>query len=103
MVLVRPTVENKNRPVIVLLPGKHLGGGVEEVVAADGVVADVDLGIAAVEHEGAAQLRNLNVSAVRRVHGQAVGRRIRRVILRMPTDISAPFHTRVYGEAYLAM
>lgn len=69
VVLVRPAVQDEHGAAGVLLPGEDLGRGVDEGVArADGVVADVDLGVAAVEDERgvaavAAELGDLDVAA----------------------------------------
>lgn len=87
MVLVGTTVENKDGLVIILLPGEDLGRGVDNVLVSHGIIADVNLGVAAVENEVASQLRDLNVAMVDSLDSEAVRDRVGRLVIGMPRDV----------------
>lgn len=87
MVLIRSTVQDKNCLVVVLLPGEDLSGRVNDVLVADRVVADVDLGVATVHYQTATVLGDLNIAVIDGADLQAILHGVCRAVLRVAGDV----------------
>ena len=87
VVLVGATIDNKDGLVVILLPSEDLGRGVDDVLVSHRIIADVDLGVTAVENKVASQLRDLNFTVVDSLDSEAVRDGVGRVVLGMPRDV----------------
>jgi hypothetical protein len=87
MVLVGSAVQDKDGLIIVLLPGEDLSGRVNDVLVADGIIADVDLRVATVHDQAAAILGDLNIAIIDSANLQTVFHGFGRAVLRVARDV----------------
>lgn len=78
---LRDVNNDRTQPQIIDIPCENFRRRVDNVLVANGVVANVDFRVATVEHKIVAELRDLNVAVVDSLHGKAIGGGFKRVIL----------------------